>query len=81
MPLIIKKEYSNPAVVFSSLSCGEIFLHKNELYIKAKVLPENADDYECGISLTEGKEKCIIDNETMVVPVNATLTYYVGGWN
>ena len=81
MPLIIKKEYSNPAVVFSSLSCGEIFLYKNELYIKAKILPENQDDYECGIiSLIEGKEKCI-DNETMVVPVNATLTYYVEGWN
>lgn len=81
MPLIIKKEYSNPAKVFSSLSCGEIFLYKNELYIKAKVLPEDMKVYECGISLTEGKEKCIIDNETMVVPVNATLTYYVDGWN
>ena len=79
MPLTIKKEHENPARPFSTLERGEIFLYKNTLYIKAHVIPSNDDPYDCGINLETGNEDLDFDSTEKVMPVRATLTYYIQG--
>lgn len=76
MPLIIKKEHENPAHLFSELACGEIFLLNNKLFMKVKVVPSNDDPYFCAIDLENGKEDFEVPDK-YVVPVKATLTYYI----
>ena len=77
MPLTIKKEHENPACLFTELACGEIFLFNNKLFMKAKATPPNDDPYFCAINLEDGKEDFEVLDDRYVVPVKATLTYYI----
>ena len=77
MLLIIKKEHENPAHLFTELACGEIFLFNNKLFMKAKVVPSNEDPYFCAIDLENGREDYEVLDDKYVVPVKATLTYYI----
>jgi hypothetical protein len=77
MPLIIKKEHENPAHLFTELACGEIFLFNNKLFMKVKVVPPNDDPYFCAIDFENGKEDFELSEDRYVVPVKATLTYYI----
>ena len=76
MSLTIKKEHNNPAKEFGLLSYGELFLLENCLCIKALVEPEYEDGYDAAIQLVNGHALSITNNQ-MVVPVNATLTYFI----